>query len=345
MTLFSLRAVTAVSCLIATLGGPASADLARSPAQKAIVYVAGTQGADGSFFGGGQSVAYSGGLADTLVSLSADGGLRKRALDAALKQLRTKGPGEMTRAAYAARAVMALVATGRDPSSFGGYDYTDKLDSFYSPVAGYWETQMYSNALSALGALAAHGSIPDAAITWFRLNQCADGGYGWFAPCLAASDVDTTALVVNVLAGAGLPNGDITLARARDYLVLAQNDQGGFGQGRDQETNANSTGLALSAIAALGERPTESPWNLGDGRDPRTQILALQAPEGGFYWRAGTPGGINNYATVQAIPGVAGRSYPLLPRARRLRGAFALGDGATGSVDRGDGQASYASVA
>lgn len=132
--------------------------------------------------------------------------------------------------------------------------------------------------------------------------------------------MDTKALVVTVLAGAGLPNDDLTLARARAFLIAAQNEDGGFGHVRDEETNANSTGLALSAIAALGEEPSGDPWNLGGGRDPLTQILALQAPEGGFYWRANTPGGINNCATVQAIPGVAGRSYPLLPQTRRCQG-------------------------
>lgn len=82
-------------------------------------------------------------------------------------------------------------------------------------------------------------------------------------------------------------------------------------------TNSNSTGLVLSTIAALGETPGEAPWDLGGGRDPLTQILSLQAPEGGFYWTAGNAGGINNYATVQATPGVAGRAYPLVPQERR----------------------------
>lgn len=132
--------------------------------------------------------------------------------------------------------------------------------------------------------------------------------------------MDTTALVVNVLAGAGLPNDDLTLARARGFLVAAQNEDGGFGYVRDEETNANSTGLALSAIAALGEEPTGAPWKLGDGPDPLTQILALQAPEGGFYWRRAPRVGSNNYATVQAIPGVAGRSYPVLSPPRRCPG-------------------------
>ncbi|HEX9891349.1 MAG TPA: prenyltransferase/squalene oxidase repeat-containing protein, partial [Actinomycetota bacterium] len=247
----SVRRFAALACLV-VVSGTAQAKPAVTPASKAIRYVAQTQAPDGTFFGGGQSVAYSGGLADTLVSLSADTGLRRGRLGPALAQLQVKGPEEMTRAAYAARAVMALVAVGRNPRSFGGYDYVAKLDSYSG--AGAWEGQMYANAIAALGALAAHGSIPDEAVLWFRATQCPDGGWGWFSPCVAA-DVDTTALVVNVLAGAGLPSSDLTLARARDYLIAAQNEAGGFGAAKDQETNANSTGLALSAIAALGEHP------------------------------------------------------------------------------------------
>lgn len=48
---------------------------------------------------------------------------------------------------------------------------------------------MYANALAALGKLAAGGALPGEALTWFRVNQCADGGYGWFTACLGGSDV------------------------------------------------------------------------------------------------------------------------------------------------------------
>lgn len=295
-------------------GAPASAS--PTSASQAIAYIVGQQVPDGGFFGPNQGVGYSGGLADTMVAVLADQGASADAVDRALENLTANGWAAATkRAAYAARVVMAAKAAGADPRQLGGHDYVAQLESFYSPL-GYWESQGYANALAALGWLAAGERLPAQALTWLRLNQCPDGGFGWgTTTCLAvsASDVDTTALVVNVLIAAGLPSDDAMVTKARQYLVVAENAQGGFGGAPGAATNANSTGLVLSAIAALGEQPRNAPWARSAGRDPLTQILTLQTASGGFLWTATSSGGINNYATVQAVPGVAGQAYPIKP--------------------------------
>lgn len=284
-----------------------------SAASHAIEYVASTQALDGGFFGIGQSAESSGGLADTLVALAVDEGLDDDALDAALSRLEALAPGATSRPAYTARIVMAAVASGLDPRSFGGVDYVARLDGARHP-AGYWEAQNYANALAALGWIAAGHDLDLESVLWTTANQCADGGWGFMTACLSRSDVDTTALTLSALVAGGVDTSDPSVLRARQFLIDAQNADGGFGDRPDAETNANSTGLALSAIAALGEVPTDAPWNLGAGRDPLSELLTLQTADGGFLWKASSPSMIDNYATVQALPGVAGVAYPVPPR-------------------------------
>lgn len=301
--------------LVLALAVPAAA---RPPAEstsaatEGITYIAGQQLSDGGFFTPGQGVAHSGGLADTMVALLSDTGATADTVDLALSNLSARAWATTTRAAHAGRIVMAAAAAGADPRSLGGHDYVAALQSFYSP-AGYWESQLYSNALAALGVLAAGERLPAQAVLWITLNQCSDGGFSWMTACLGASDVDTTALLVNVLIKAGVSRDALVLTRARDYLVSAQNAEGGFGSRPAAITNANSTGLVLSAIAALGELPTAAPWQRANGDNPLQRILTLQTPSGGFLWTADSPGGIDNYATVQAVPGVAGQAYPIDP--------------------------------
>lgn len=305
-----LAALTTIAAAPAEPPGDADTPSPTGSALAGLDWIVDQQVADGGFFRPDQSVAYSGGLAETLAVVATDRGASADTLERARDRLARLGPEAATRPAYTGRIVSAITAAGDDPRAFGGHDYVAQLEEAYRPV-GFWEHANYANALAALGWLAAGRDLPPAAVAWIRANQCLDGGFSWQSACAFRSDIDTTALIINVLAAHGLDRTDPTVAAARAYLLQARNDQGGFGAWPGQETNANSTGLALSAIAALGESPTEAPWSLGGVRDPLTQLLALQTQDGGFLWRAGDPGGINSYATVQAVPGVAGLTYPL----------------------------------
>lgn len=211
---------------------------------------------------------------------------------------------------------MAIVAMGGDPRSFGGIDYSARLAASRS-VAGWWETQNYANALAALGWTALGNDLAMESAAWIRGQQCADGGWGFMTACLSAADVDTTALTINALIAGGIDRDDAAVQRARQFLLRAQNAKGGFGDRPGAETNANSTGLSLSAIAALGEQPQDTSWNRGESQNPHAQLLSLQTADGGFLWKASRPSMIDNYATVQATPGVAGKPYPIRPITER----------------------------
>jgi hypothetical protein len=101
---------------------------------------------------------------------------------------------------------------------------------------------------------------------------------------------------------------DPVVSGARRFLVEARNADGGWGLEQGKPTNANSTGLAISAVISLGERPSAAPWRTGSA-DPLAALRALQLPSGAFAYMTGQPA--NDYATVQALPALAGLTYPL----------------------------------
>jgi hypothetical protein len=69
--------------------------------------------------------------------------------------------------------------------------------------------------------------------------------------------------------------------------------------------------LALSAIDALGEDATRSPWQRPNGNDPVDALLDLQHSSGGFTFVAG--GKPNGFSTRQAVVGMASIAYPIPP--------------------------------
>jgi hypothetical protein len=230
----------------------------------------------------------------------------------ALSRVRAQGPARASeRAGLAGRLVLGLTAAGEDPARFGGYDYLGAIEARYNPVTGAYDSGLYANALAALGWLSARRALPAQALTHFRLSQCESGGYAHDERCLAGADIDTTALVLNVLVLAGVGPDDGARGRAVAFLRTRQNPDGGFGlDDQSRSTNANSTGLALSAIAALGGTPTE--WR-NEGRDPLRALRGLQLSSGAFAYARGDDRP-NLYATVQAIPGLLGSAYPLRPQ-------------------------------
>lgn len=305
-----MRSLAALAATLALAGAAAGASTASEAALRGAQYIAARQAPNGAFF---RADAPAHEVAEALGSVVA-GGLSGRPVANALTYIAANGPGAIRQGAHAGRMVMGLVAAGQNPRDFHGHDYVARLERFYDPASGVYDRKnLYSNALALLGVIAGGEAIPERALTYLRDNQCPQGGFSWAAGCAdpLGPDLDTTALVICALAGAGLPPSDLSLSRARTFLVAAQNPSGGFGQYTGWSTNANSTGLVLSALAALGESARASPWDRGEGKDPLSALLALQDASGGFRWRADDERP-NDYATVQAVPGAAGRAYPLL---------------------------------
>jgi hypothetical protein len=181
---------------------------------------------------------------------------------------------------------------------------------------------VYRQALSLI-ALRTAGVTPDAgAIAWLKSQQCADGTFTSFReeasiPCDSkAEDSNATSMAVQALVALG--GQDAALASAAAALPRFQLNDGGFYSNQvfgPPASDANSTGLVLSALAATG---TDQATVTKGGHTGVDFLLGLQlgcdadeAARGAFDFMPQTPLAANDYATVQAALGLAGGFLPV----------------------------------
>lgn len=337
-----IAALVAATVVVASAGTafgghPARAADARPAALHAAGWLSGRQAADGSLPGAGARVDE---VAEAAASIASTG-THAEDVSEAMQLVARRGPAQATRGGQAGRLVAGIRASGRDPRRLGGHDFVAHLNGFYDATTGRYDSQVFAHGLAVLGLVAGGEAVPEGAVRYLSVNQCNDGGFGHEPGCIQGADTDTTAIVVAALIATGSKPGNAAVAKARSWLVAARNAEGGFGDRAGAPTNANSTGLALSAIAALGERPDAAPWPAGSST-AIDALLRLQAPGGGFRYTAG--GEPDGYATVQAIPGLLGLAHPLPApppakasgRAAAPPGGSAVPAGAAGG-DGGDG--------
>ena len=303
-------AVVLVAAVPHVLVGAAPHVVAAAPrvdaARRGADWIASEQQDDGGVFTSGQRVDQT---AEALASFIAGRGAG-RTVSRALAYVRSNGPTGASRGAYTGRIVAALVAAGEDPRSFGGTDYVRKLRRQYDAASGRYDGEnLFSHLQGANGDLAAGSDLPANAVDAIFSDACAGGGFGYENACAKGPDVDTTAWAINVLAHAGRQS-DGRVSAARSYLLSAQQPDGGFGFTRDKATSADSTGLVLAAIDALGEKAINTPWRQRDGDDPVKALLSLQNDDGSFRFVSSSRKG-NALSTTNALPGLAGVSYPV----------------------------------
>ncbi|MEV6979472.1 prenyltransferase/squalene oxidase repeat-containing protein [Kitasatospora sp. NPDC093806] len=168
--------------------------------------------------------------------------------------------GDGTTEAYAgatAKLLLAAEVRGADPTAFGGVDLPARLRSLQSPSGRFSDRSQwgdYSNAFGQSLALLAlqrtPGGAPAGAVDFLAAAQCADGGFPIaFGQPACSGDTDATALAVQALAATG------RTAKAKaglDWLAAHQNADGGFAAAGATASNANSTGLAASALLSGG---------------------------------------------------------------------------------------------
>jgi hypothetical protein len=211
--------------------------------------------------------------------------------------------------ALVTRLLATKRTTGDDSGLFGAQDAT--YDGAYRQGL-------------ALLALAATGNTDADAIAWLTGEQCADGGWMGNRPegaeCPAfdwntfvGEDTNGTALAAQALEALGVtPAHDPT-----EFFAKAQNADGGFAFVVGLGSDANSTGFVVQALLALGEDLGD--WTAAKGT-PYSYLLSLQvqnppaANAGAFAFQGGATLVPNALATTQAVPALAGLSYPLGPR-------------------------------
>jgi hypothetical protein len=189
-------------------------------------------------------------------------------------------PGS-TYAGPAAKTLVMAQLAGDDPSSYGGLDLVETVESVTSSdpvIAGRLEDKStFGDNANVLGQTMAARGLAEAgsaragdALAFLLEQQCSEGYFRLsFTPdkkaddqsCDAgtddesAPDVDTTALAVlslqNLTDQADVPEA---LDRAIAWLVEQQGENGAFRGGTDAAAdNSNSTGLAGWALGSQGE--------------------------------------------------------------------------------------------
>jgi hypothetical protein len=283
-----------------------------------LEYLAAQQQPDGGFTNGFSEGSDLGTTCDVILASAAAGEdistWRSSADRSPLDYLAAQvAAGAVDTVGLKAKVILTLVATGLDPSDFGGYDLLSELETAYDAATGSYGSTVFDQALAMVALFNAGRPVPEKAAEYLLANQCTDGAWALFGGTAAGTgDTNTTALAIQALLIAG--HRDNT-GGALAYVHRVQNADGGFPYQDPSpygtDTDANSTAYVLQALLAAGESMAD--WTPAR-TDPVGALAALHDPESGaFLWQATQPFP-NVLATAQAIPALEGYTFLSLPR-------------------------------
>lgn len=236
------------------------------------------------------------------------------------------------------RAVMLAVALGKDPRNVGaapGNDLVARIEATRTtsgPDAGLYGSSdpTYDGVFRqsyAIMALKAAGVVPDnASAGWLLQQQCADGSWMPYranlsVPCafdpalFVGPDTNSTSAAVEAIRT--VDTRFALVASALDWLDANQNADGGWGFYPGDPTDPNSTGLVVQALVAAGK--LADPAFNDRSATPQAALLGFQltcaqpAADRGALTYPGSSNAANSFATVQGIPALAGKAFPLAP--------------------------------
>jgi len=185
-----------------------------------------------------------------------------------------------------AKRILAITSLGEDPRSFGNENYIYKLQQL-SVNGQLGDASLLSDDLFGVLALRSAGvSSSHALVTqekaYIESQQLSDGSWD-FAANSTSGSIDFAALGIMALLSAGASPSDSVIIAATDYIFDAQNDDGGFPITPGDDSNAESTAWALSALYALGEDPNF--WVPVD-QSPADYLAGLLTDEGYYLFNA-----------------------------------------------------------
>ncbi|MFJ8672761.1 prenyltransferase/squalene oxidase repeat-containing protein [Streptomyces sp. NPDC093589] len=192
----------------------------------------------------------------------------------------------LARRAGTALAVAALLGAAAAPAAFADSPAAPapapspkKLpDALYGTkdpqYDGVWRQSL---ALLAQHTVGVRPATP--AVSWLAGQQCADGAFTAFradpgTACDAKTLRDTNQTAAAVQALAALGGHSDVVKKAVSWLKSVQNDDGGWSSMPGSDSDANSTSLAIAALAAGGEKP-ESVQSK-KGKSPYQGLLTFQ---------------------------------------------------------------------
>lgn len=225
-------------------------------------------------------------------------------------------PGNEDREAlWRARRLLAVVASGEDPRSFGGVDHVQELRETFSGQFG--KPERINDDIFATLALRSAGVPPgdsmlQTAEQVIRNGQAENGGWSWCAiqqpgvSCRISSDM--TASAIEALTHLGAARSDHDVYQGLKYLERSRVTSGeGTGclasQAGDDDPNLASTAWAAMSLWTLQTDARRSPWSPSD-RSPVDCLTRHQGSEGGFPPIPGARTG--TYTTTQVVGALAG---------------------------------------
>ncbi|HYN68568.1 MAG TPA: hypothetical protein VES93_16925, partial [Ornithinibacter sp.] len=253
--------------------------LASAEDEAAAAFIASTLAAGGDHYVYPNSTFFDGGnTIDAIIALSAIGiGTQQGQSDASLGYLEDNldsyiGSSGEVYAGPLAKALLATVVTGSDPTSFGGRDLVAELRALETTEGRFSDDSAYGDYSNTIGqslaviALSRAGEGLNApSVQLLLAQQCADGGFRGALDDTdgCVSDADATAFAVQALLVAsdtlvcgtdtqGLTDDTAAAAESGlEFLEDVQDPSGGF-TSDDGALNANTTGVAAQALTAGG---------------------------------------------------------------------------------------------
>jgi hypothetical protein len=167
------------------------------------------------------------------------------------------------------KAIVAALAAGQDPRSFGGFDLVGELQDLmvtsgskagrFSDDSAYGDySNPYGQAFDIIALRRATGDVPAAAVTYLLTAQCADGGFSDTYPaspkaCTSNPDATGLALQALVAAGVGDAASDASCAASKALAwLLAHDASNGSYASAAVNPGAPKPNVNSTAYAALG---------------------------------------------------------------------------------------------
>lgn len=310
--------ITILMTILALLAICAVPVLATADTGAALDYLQTQQNADGGFGSGFSPDSTVGSTSDVVLAIVASGGdpaTFDQGGNTPIRYLEVNAASAAT-GGDLAKLIMAAIAVSKNPREFGGADSVAKLEAMIAADGKIGtETDIFvSHLLAVLALKSAQRTVPAAAVDQIKAAQQDNGSWAWDGSAETAGDTNTTAFAVQALIAAGeAPDGD-TIVKALDYYKGIQNGDGGWPYQNPSDfgtaTDANSTAVTVQALIAAGQDPAGAELATPEGNTPLSALEALQNESGAFAWQAAVPDD-NLLATVQALPAVAGKAFPL----------------------------------
>jgi prenyltransferase beta subunit len=292
--------------------------LASTDLDAALDYLSTQQNVDGGFGSGFSPESALGSTADAvlaIVAAGADLATFDQGGNTPLTYLAANAPSAVT-GGDLAKLILAAVAAGQNPRALGGVDSVAKLEGMIGAdgrIGGEMDT-FVAHVLAVLALRSAERPIPAETIAFVTDAQQEGGGWAWDGSAETTADTNTTAFAVQALIAGGEAPGSAAVSAALAYYEGIQNDDGGWPYQSPSDfgtaTDTNSTAVTIQALLAAGQDAAGEAWTTSDAETPFQALEELQNESGAFAWQVAMPDD-NLLATVQALPALAGKPFPL----------------------------------